>query len=124
MIKHSRLTEECPIDLKPHQINHVKNIWDLFYKDQAFSYIDVSQTGLGKTFVSLYLAWHLQKLYNIKVVIVAPSETSLDNDDGWKVHAKNYGVDIFHATTYKGLLGKKNTWLKNNPDKKDILVRP
>lgn len=118
MIVHPRLTEKCPINLLPHQVDHTLSIWKSLTQDQLFSYLDVSSTGSGKTISTLYLAWHLQKLYGTQVVIVAPSDTSLNNDDGWKAHAESFDIKIHTATTYKGLISKKNTWLKTTGKKK------
>ena len=56
MITHPRLNENCPISLYPHQEEHVNKIWKLLVKDQVFSYLDTSQTGLGKTITTLYIA--------------------------------------------------------------------
>ena len=119
---HSRLTQPCPIKLFPHQKEHVEKIWKLITKDLAFSFIDTSGTGLGKTLTSLNIAWHLQELYNTKIMVVAPSETSLNNDDGWMYHAKNNGIEIEIATTYSSLRGGQgkvsHPWLIPDPENK------
>ena len=112
------------INLLPHQEEHVKKIWNLLTKDQVFSFIDTSQTGLGKTFTSLSLAKELQSKYKTKIMIVAPSDASLNNDDGWLAHSKKYGIEIKIATTYSSLRGNQGSvshpWLipnKNNKKK-------
>ena len=109
------------INLLSHQEKHVENIWNLLVKDQAFSFIDTSQTGNGKTITTLYLAKELQKKYGTKVMIVGPSDTSLNNDDGWLSNAKKYGISVKVATTYPALRGGRgkvsHPWLI--PDPKD-----
>ena len=55
MIVHPRLTEKSPIHLLKHQEEHVQKIWNLLTKDQLFSYIDTSSTGLGATIITLIL---------------------------------------------------------------------
>lgn len=128
MITHPRLTEKCPINLLPHQVDHVQQIWELLTKDCVFSYINSSSTGSGKTVCTLYLAWLLQKLYGTKVMIVAPSETSLNNDDGWLSHAEEFGIKIEIATTYPTLRGGQGTvshpWLIPNSNKKKWKASP
>ena len=128
MIKHPRLTEVCPINLLPHQVDHVRKIWELLTKDCAFSYINSSSTGSGKTLINLYLAYHLQKLYGTKIMIIAPSETSLRADDGWISHAEEFSIKIEIATTYPALRGGQGTvshpWLIPNSDKKKWKASP
>ena len=111
------------ITLLSHQEKHVEKIWNLLVKDQAFSFIDTSQTGLGKTITTLYLAKELQRKYGTKVMVVAPSDTSLNNNDGWLSNSKKYGVSIKVSTTYPALRGGKgkvsHPWLIVDPkDKK------
>jgi len=110
------------IVLHSHQEKHVENIWKLLVKDQAFSFIDTSQTGNGKTITTLYLAKELQKKYGTKVMIVGPSDTSLNNDDGWLANAKKYGIKVRVATTYPALRGGKgkvsHPWLIPDPEDK------
>lgn len=126
VLQHDRLKEDCPIHLLPHQIQHCVKIWNLLVKGtREFSYIDTSGTGAGKTVASLWIAWHLQKLYGIKTMVVGPSDVSLEKDDGWLPLAEEYGVEIEIATTYRALIGGRGTvshpWLEDpNPeDKKD-----
>lgn len=111
---------ECPIQLYPHQENHVNKIWNLLVREKIFSYVDTSDTGLGKTVTTLFTAWHLQQKYGTRVMIVAPSETSLDNADGWLQHAENWGIEITYATTYTALRGGRgkvsHPWLKPDPE--------
>ena len=109
------------IELLSHQENHVKKIWKLLTKNRVFSFVDTSQTGLGKTITSLYLAKELQTKYNTKVMIVAPSETSLENDDGWLEHSKEYGINVEIATTYSQLKSNKGKkWvIQDKEDKKN-----
>ena len=113
---------ECPIKLLPHQISHTEAIWRAYTKDRIFSAVQSCQTGLGKTFCSLYIAWQLQKRYGTKVFLVAPSDASLHNDDGWLHHAKVNGIEIEYATTYSSLRGGqgkvKHKWLIPDPDDK------
>ena len=105
MISHPRLTEKCPIELLPHQVEHVDKIWNLFTKDCAFSIINSSNVGSGKTHCSLSIAWHLQKLYGTQIMIIAPNEISLGSDDGWKFHAEEFGIEIMATATYPSLRG-------------------
>lgn len=109
MFNHSNLRETCPIEPLIHQKDHVEKIWNILVKDKVFSFIDTSKTGLGKTMTTLMLAWHLQKLYQTKVMIIAPSEASLNNDDGWLYHAKSNGIKIEISTTYSSLRGGQGT---------------
>lgn len=122
MFNHPRLNETCPIKPLPHQKDHVEKIWNLLVKDKVFSFIDTSKTGLGKTMTTLMLAWHLQKLYKTKVMIVAPSEASLNNDDGWLNHVKNNGIKVKISTTYSSLRGGQGSvshpWLIPDPQNK------
>lgn len=115
---------ECPIHLYPHQEDHVAKIWNLLVRDKAFSYLDTSDTGLGKTVTTLYTAWCLQQKFGTKVMVVAPSETSLNNSDGWLQHAENWGIEIEYSTTYTSLRGGRgkvsHPWLTpNSEDRKD-----
>lgn len=99
----------CPIQLKNHQKEHVAEIWNLITGKGplSFSWINSAGTGSGKTFCALWIAYHLQKLYDIKIFLVAPSDTSLNNKDGWLVHAKNANVDIEVGITYTSLRGAR-----------------
>jgi hypothetical protein len=129
MINHPRLTEKCPINLLPHQVEHVQQIWNLLTKDCAFSYINTSGTGSGKTLTTLYLGWLLQKLYGTKIMIVAPSETSLRADgDSWLANAEEFGIKIEIATTYSALRGGQGSvshpWLIPHSDKKKWKASP
>ena len=122
MFNHPRLEESCPLKPLSHQKEHVEKIWNLLTNDQIFSFNDTSEPGLGKTLTTLMVAWHLQKLYNTQIMIVAPSETSLNNDDGWLTHAKATGVKIKVATTYTAIRGVQGTvshpWLTLNKENK------
>ena len=115
-------SKECPISLLPHQKKHVEKIWNLLTKDKLFSIIDTSKTGLGKTITSLYIAWHLQKLYGTQLFIVAPSDNSLKNDDGWLAHAKEFGIEVMASATYPSLRGGQgkvsHPWLIPDPTNK------
>ena len=110
------------ITLLSHQNEHVKNIWKLLTVDQIFSFIDTSNTGDGKTITTLYLAKDLQQKYGTRIMIVAPSDASLNNDDGWLKNAKKYGVEIDIVTTYSALRGGRGTvshpWLIPDPEDK------
>lgn len=107
--------------LRSHQEKHVEKIWNLFTKDRIFSCIDTSQTGLGKTMSVLYIGSQLNQKYGTKIMVVAPSDTSLNNDDGWLSNAKKYKIPIEVSTTYSALRGGKGVvshpWLI--PDKED-----
>ena len=125
---------DCPVTLFNHQVNHVKNIWNLIVDKGAFSYLDTSEVGTGKTVTSLMIAWWLQKIYKIKVMIVAPSELSLNNDDGWLKWAETFGVNVDVSITYSKLIGSKSRktgkytvkhpWLIPNNDKKKWETSP
>ena len=116
------MEEVCPINLRPHQVQHVKDIWELLVQDQVFSFIDTSETGLGKTITSLMIAWKLQKKYGTSVFIVAPSDNSLNNDDGWLSHAEKFGIEVKTSSTYSALRGGRGSvshpWLIPDPKKK------
>jgi hypothetical protein len=118
----ARLSEKCPITLLPHQKEHVRKVWHHLVKDKQFSYINTSHTGLGKTHDTLCIAWHLQKLYGTKVMIIAPSDTSLTNEDGWIHHAKEYGVELVDSMPYSTLRGARgkvsHKWLSVDPEDK------
>ncbi len=109
------------VKLLDHQINHVKRIDSSL--EREFSYLDTSQTGLGKTVSSLYTAWLHQQKYNknVKIIVVAPSELSLQNKDGWLFWAKQFGMEI-ETITYSKLTGRNNKvkhdFLIPNEDKK------
>lgn len=109
---------KCPVILKDHQIEHCKSIINRL--DNELSYCDTSLTGLGKTHVALYVAWHLQNKLNTKVFIVGASHQSLHNSDGWIHWAKEYGIDITDTITYTKLRGCKGTvkhdWLVPIPE--------
>lgn len=117
-----RLLDTCPINLLNHQKDHVQKIWDILVGEGIFSYLDTSKTGLGKTITTLYLAWNLQQRYNTKVMIVAPSDASLENEDGWLAHAEEFGIKISYATTYSALRGGQgkvsHPWLIPDPENK------
>ena len=116
---HHRVTEKCPIQLRDHQIEHVKKMWDTL--QVSMSACDSSTGGLGKTVTSLCVAWWLQKAYGMKVMVVAPNDSSLNSDDSWLKWAKVYGIEIEIATTYSQLRGGQGSvshdWLV--PDKTD-----
>ena len=118
----NELSAKCPIKLLEHQIEHVKKIWHAYVKDKIFSCVDSSTTGLGKSHTTLYIAWMLQKMYGLKVMIVAPNDTSLHSADSWLHHAKVYGIEIMYATTYSSLRGGRGTvshdWLIPDPENK------
>ena len=94
--------------LYKHQRNHVKNIWDSIVKNKQFSYIDTSETGLGKTITSLYIGKKLQQRFGLKIMVVASSKLSLENNDGWLAWADKIGAKIDIAITYSKLTGKNN----------------
>lgn len=94
------------VNLLDHQINHVESIWRTLQNE--FSYIDTSQTGLGKTVTSLYLAWLYQQKYGGKIMVVAPSELSLKNKDGWLFWADQFGLTLDITITYSKLVGRNN----------------
>ena len=116
---HHRVTEKCPIQLKDHQIEHVKKTWDTLQTNLSF--ISSAGGGLGKTHTTLCVAWHLQKAYGMKIMVVAPNDSSLNSDDSWLKWAKVYGIEIEIATTYSQLRGGQGSvshdWLI--PDKED-----
>ena len=118
----SYFSEDCPIQLLPHQIEHVRNMWHALFKDKIYGVVDTSIVGSGKTFAALYLAWHMQKKYDTKIFLIAPSDASLNNDDGWLSHAEEFGVKIEYATTYSSLRGGRGTvshpWLIPDPEDK------
>jgi len=99
------------VNLLPHQTKHVEKIWGALIGRGEFAICDSSKTGVGKTHTSLYIAQKLQKLYNLKIVIVAPNVQSLRNDDGWENWAKRYDIVIERATTYAALRSKNEEWL-------------
>lgn len=112
-----------PIHLLPHQIDHVDKIWKSLTQKGELSYMDTSRTGLGKTHIALEIAFRLQKLFGMKVAIIASGKTAIQNDDGWKFWAEQYGITIEKATTYSAIRGKgtsiSDDWIyKNNDDKK------
>ena len=114
----SFITPECPIDLLEHQVQHVENILKILVKDRVFSYIDTSGTGAGKTFTTLYVAWYLQKKLGMKVMLVAPSDTSLNNDDGWCKLAEEFDIDIAIKTTYPQIRVSKEFLIAESTEKK------
>lgn len=122
MITHERLTEKCGIELYPHQEEHVTKIWKHLVDDLAFSVLNTSNTGSGKTLVTLYIAWHLQQIYGTQVMIVAPSDSSLNNKDGWLAHAEEIGLEVMEGTTYTKLRGSRgkvsHSWLIPDPEDK------
>ncbi len=97
----------CPVQLKDHQKPVVKQIWNRLTHDKEFSYIDTSDTGLGKTHVTLCLAWYLQKRYGLKVGIIAPSYQSLHSEDGWLSWVDKYGIDIEFTLRYSSIISHK-----------------
>ena len=113
---------KCPINLKDHQKQTSNDILTSITQKGIFSYLDVSRTGLGKTFEALWTAWHLQHIYGIQPVWVAPSSQSLHGEDGVLAHAKTYGIDLAIATTYSGLIARKgkvhHQWLIYDKDTK------
>lgn len=107
------------IRLFPHQVQHTESIWKALSRDGEMTFLDTSRTGLGKTHVSLEIAHRLQKLYKLKVAIVAPNKQSLLNDDGWLYWAKKYEIVLERATTYSELRNKHDEWLyKDDTNKK------
>ncbi len=116
---HHRVTEKCPIQLKEHQIEHTKKMWETLQTN--ISFITTSIGGGGKTHVTLCVAWWLQKAYGMKIMVVAPNDSSLNSDDSWLKWAKVYGIEIEIATTYSQLRGGQGSvshdWLI--PDKED-----
>ena len=118
----STMLPDCPIKLLPHQIKHVSKTWDVLVNQGKFAILDVSEVGMGKTFCTLKLARNLQRKYGLKVFLVAPSDCSLYNDDGWIAHAEEYGVEFEEATTYSSLRGNcgrvKHPWLIPDPNDK------
>lgn len=124
--KNSDMLSDCPIKMLPHQEEHVKGIWNSIVNKQQFSFVETSQTGLGKTFVILSLLYSLQKKYGMKAFLVAPSDTSLRNDDGWLAHGKKFGISFTEATTYSALRGKSgkvsHNWLTRDPNNKKIWI--
>ncbi len=120
--RNTDMLTDCPVEMLAHQKQHVQNIWDALVRRQQFSFIETSQTGLGKTFIILNLLYSLQKKYNMKAFLVAPSDTSLRNDSGWLPLAEKFGVKFIEATTYSALRGKsgnvKHDWIKPDPNNK------
>ena len=115
-------TINSPVNLLPHQVEHVDKIWNSFMKYGELSYIDTSRTGLGKTHIALEIAYRLQKLFGMRVGIVAPNQQSIQNDDGWLKWAEKYGIVIEKAITYASLRGRggsiSNGWLIKDPESK------
>jgi len=111
-----------PVNLLHHQVEHVDKIWDAFTKQGELCYMDTSRTGLGKTHVALEMAYRLQKMFGMRVGIIAPNQQSLENDDGWLSWAKKYGIIVEKAITYASLRGRGSTitngWLYKDPSSK------
>jgi hypothetical protein len=99
----------CPIQLQEHQKEHVAKIWNLITGKSPlnFSFLETSMTGAGKGYTVLWIAYHLQKLFDIKIFLVAPSDASLNSNDGWLFHAKQYDVKLEVSITYTSLRGAR-----------------
>ena len=115
--------ENCPIQLKPHQVETAKNIWSRLVSDKVFAYMDVSRTGLGKTHIGLFIAWHLQNKYGLKVGLVGSSDQSIYSDDGWFNWSKRYGIKLDVMMTYPQLRAYRgqthHPFLVYDPDTKE-----
>ena len=119
---HKRVTEECPVELADHQVEHVKNLWNTL--SVSFSCMSTSVGGSGKTVCAMYIAWWLQKAYGMKIMIVAPNDSSLTSADSWGSWAEAFGLEFEIATTYTMLRGGQGSvshdWLiPNKYDKTD-----
>jgi len=115
-------TLKSPVNLLPHQEEHVTKIWNTFISHGELCYMDTSRTGLGKTHVALEMAYRLQNIFGMRVGIIAPNQQSLENDDGWLFWAKQYGIIVEKALTYSSLRGRgssiANGWLYKDPTSK------
>ena len=112
------------IVLFPHQQKQVKKILELYLKQRSLSVLDTSEQGFGKTFTGSYLAQMFQKLYGWNVVIIAPNNQCLDQENGWRDLARKHGINLIWSTTYMSLIGRKNKCshgylVPNEDDKKD-----
>ena len=119
---HKRVTEECPVELKDHQVEHVKKMWQTLSISTAVA--DTSTGGAGKTVCTLYVAWWLQRAYGMKIMIVGPNDSSLTSADSWGSWAEAFDLEYEIATTYTMLRGGQGSvshdWLiPNKYDKTD-----
>lgn len=85
--------------------NKIKEILENHY-----CYVDNSPTGVGKTFMSLYVA--IKR--NLPIVVIGPA--TLEED--WKEYALNYGAKLISYISYHSLAGKMG-----KPIKHDFLLR-
>lgn len=73
--------------------------------DEHYCYVDNSPTGVGKTFMSLYVA--IKR--NLPVVVIGPA--TLEED--WREYALNYGVKLIDYISYHSLAGKTGKIIKH-----------
>lgn len=73
--------------------------------DEHYCYVDNSPTGVGKTFMSLYVA--IKR--NLPIVVIGPA--TLEED--WREYALNYGVKLIDYISYHSLAGKTGKAIKH-----------
>lgn len=96
------------IKIRDHQAEHYKKILSILQNEPG--YLDVSRCGSGKTVLCLSIA----ATFGMGIVLVAP-KTVLN---GWRTHAKKYGIHIYSAMSYSSLRGSDKNGVKH-----DLLVR-
>ena len=96
------------IHLKEYQLKHFEKVCNILQNE--LSYLDTSETGSGKTIISMAIA----SLYDMGVLVFCP-KTAITN---WKNHCKKYKVKLYDIMTYDKLRGKKKSGIKH-----DLLIR-
>ena len=98
------------VELLSHQILHFKRVLEILKDHKA--YLDTSQMGAGKTYLTIKVA----QVLKLKMLVVAPVSTI----SMWKKTAEEYGVELVDVLSYAGLRGTKNgvkhPWLDRTQD--------
>jgi len=93
-----------PVQIRPHQANHFRNIVDILGKE--YGYLDVSTFGAGKTHITCGVA----ATFKLNMIIITPKSTI----NNWKKWAKYYGIHVICIMTYQSLRGQDCYELNHN----------
>jgi len=97
------MTDDSKIKLLSHQYEHYNNVCQIV--QNQYAYLDLSNMGSGKTFITLALA----AKYNLSLIVICP----LSMITIWEKACQNYRINLKAVTTYQSLRGSGKKPLKH-----------